>query len=386
MAFIRQGNQGYQMPNQLQSSGNELLGTGTMTGKKQETTSGQPGGWTNIQDYLGANAGDQTNINLAKQRTGEKITEGANKINEQVSNLTSLPTAQGYSQDQLQNILQTDNYDMAQQGLSQSQGMNALTALPTVDQEITGYAPIEEGVANVDPNKFSSVSSFIGDLAPSSPTYSSGQKAFDAMLLQGSPEFKTTFVPAMKQQYQDMYLNPLGEARTGRQGQRDQAQQGLTQAQQDWQAGIDSWLSNMGGALNSYYNRLRQMYPNSENTIQYSLGSNPTEQMENLQRAQQSAYPSFHRFNPPEYQGGYNTGVSAPEQDYLALRALQGLLGNYRDINSYNPNITYQGVPVNTTANNESDTPIGYTPYSGNMYDGFNNQPIYEPNYSVRVG
>lgn len=249
MAFIRQGNQGYQMPNQLQSGGNELLGTGTMTGKKQETTSGQPGGWTNIQDYLGANSGDQTNINLAKQRTGEKITEGANKINEQVSNLTSLPTAQGYSQDQLQNILQTDNYDMAQQGLSQSQGMNALTALPTVDQEITGYAPIEEGVANVDPNKFSSVSSFIGDLAPSSPTYSSGQKAFDAMLLQGSPEFKTTFVPEIKQQYQDMYLNPLSEARTGRQGQRDQAQQGLTQAQQDWQAGIDSWLGEQEQAV-----------------------------------------------------------------------------------------------------------------------------------------
>ena len=263
MAFIRQGNQGYQMPNQMQSGGNELLGTGTMTGKKQETTSGQPGGWTNIQDYLGANTGDQTNINLAKQRTGEKITEGANKIDEQVSSLTSLPTAQGYSQDQLQNILQTDNYDMAQQGLSQSQGMNALTALPTVDQEITGYAPIEEGVANVDPNKFSSVSSFIGNLAPSSPTYSSGQKAFDAMLLQGSPEFKTTFVPTMKQQYQDMYLNPLGEARTGRQGQRDQAQQGLTQAQQDWRGGIDSWLGEQEQAVadilgnqNTQYNQV----------------------------------------------------------------------------------------------------------------------------------
>ena len=110
MAFVRNKNQGIEIPKQQGSFASGMLGSDTATGKKQSTQAGTPSGWTNIQDYLGANVGDQTNINVAKQRTGEKVAKGASEVQKQASNLTALPTASSFNQESFNKALSEDKY------------------------------------------------------------------------------------------------------------------------------------------------------------------------------------------------------------------------------------------------------------------------------------
>lgn len=240
MAFLRKQSQGVETPEV--NTGGGMLGSSEATGKKQTSQAGLPGGWTNIQDYLTANQGDNTNINVAKQKTGEQINKGASTVAEQTSNLTTLPTANTFDQNKLNTALANDDYPVFQ-GVNQQALINQINQLPTAQNEISGYSPLETNMSNLKPNDFQSTMQFIGDLAPDSPSYSTGQKSFDTMLLQGNPEFRTSFVPETQAQYKSQYLTPLEQARTSREGAKKQAQSDITQAQESWKTGLQNYLT-----------------------------------------------------------------------------------------------------------------------------------------------
>jgi len=266
MAYLRKYSQGMEIPGY--NTGSALLGTGQQTGIAQPTDAGKPGGWTNIQDYLNANQGDNTNINTAKQQTQEKMQTGAGEVSKQQQNLSELPSAVPYSEDSLSKSLASDDYGSLSQNLSQSNAMNQYQMLPDVSQEISGYAPLEQQyntVANLEPNNFYKTMEFTGSLAPNQPNYSTGMKAFDTMLLQGSPEFRNEFIPQVKEQYQNQYLQPLEQARQDRTAQREAVLPQIEQAKQAWQQGLGDYITGQEGQIKNNLSDQQQHWSNMQN-------------------------------------------------------------------------------------------------------------------------
>jgi len=244
MAFVRKAGQAVQTPGY--QTGGKMLG-GAQTGSAQPATeAGSPGGWTNIQDYLSANQGDMTNVNTAKEQTASKIQEGAKSIQEQKATPIDLPKPTEYSAETTNKALADDDYGVFSQGLTQQNAQDQMSQLPSVQEQIYGNAPLEtriDEITNLDPSNFDKTMQFVGGLSQD-PNYSQGARAFDSMLLQGSPEFRQNFVPQTQQQYQELYKQPLQAARDERQQFQDtQGAQAISGAQQGWQTGINDWLS-----------------------------------------------------------------------------------------------------------------------------------------------
>lgn len=346
MAFIRKQGQGVQMNEPAYPVSGGMLGSGEATGKKQSTDAGQPGGWTNIQDYLTANKSDQTNLNMAKQKSQEKIQQGASNIATQTQNLTALPTANTYDRSKINEALASDQYDILSKGLSQQEARNQLSALPTVEQEIAGYAPIEQGVANVNPQDFQSSMEFIGSLAPQSPNYSAGQQSFDTMLLQGSPEFRTSFVPTMKEQYKTSYEEPLKQAREARTTARTNALAPIEQAGQDWRSGIQGYLGEETGKIQTAAQKQQQHYTNMQNdanmdinqriaAFTQSTGQAPSNEMITLwNKAKTDATRWLQNAQAPTQETAVNEYLAQPGdqtkmQDLIALYNTLGITPEY---------------------------------------------------------
>lgn len=249
MAYIRQAGQAVQVPGY--QTGGGMLGGSPTSSIAQPTDAGKPGGWTNIQDYLNANRGDRTNINTAKTQTAGKIQEGAKSIQEQKENVSPLPQAVQYSAEATNQALDKDDYGVFSQGLSQQPAVDQMRLIPTAEQEIYGNAPLESRVneiTNLDPTNFNKTMQFVGGLSDA-PGYSTGMKAFDAMLLQGSPEFRQGFVPQVQEQYKTLYQQPLEQARQERTGQISDAQKAIEAAQSGWKEGISDWLGTEDQAI-----------------------------------------------------------------------------------------------------------------------------------------
>jgi hypothetical protein len=350
MAFVRNKNQGIEIPKQQGSFASGMLGSDTATGKKQSTQAGTPGGWTNIQDYLGANVGDQTNINVAKQRTGEKVAKGASEVQKQASNLTALPTASSFNQESFNKALSEDKYSDIGSGINQQQSLNQLSQLPT--NEISGYAPLENEISSLNPTDFKSTMQFVGGLADSSPTYSAGQQAFDTMLLQGNEDFRSNFIPQVKQQYQQQYQQPLEQARTAREQAKKQAQQDITAGQESWKKGVQDFLTAQETEIKNRLSAQQKDYQKVQNAANIDVQKNIAdykastgqEPPANLVRAWESAKKQA-TSRMAEFEGGQflkpseNTALNeylgrqtdtTRMQDMQALYSMLGLTPKYQ--------------------------------------------------------
>jgi hypothetical protein len=257
MAYLRKYSQGMEIPGY--NTGSALLGTG-QTGMAQPTDAGKPGGWTNIQDYLNANQGDTTNINTAKQQTQEKMQKGAGEVQKQKEGLTALPEATPYDANAYNTAYAAHDPTQIQEGFNSSYGnLSTYQNLPDVSQELPGYAPLEQQYSKIQsPNDFYKTMEFTGSLVPNQPNYTTGMQAFDTMLLQGSPEFRTSFVPQLQEQYQTQYEQPLEHLRDQRMQDRQAGQQAAQEAAQGWETNTRSNLEQERAALEALVSGLNE--------------------------------------------------------------------------------------------------------------------------------
>ena len=115
---------------------------------------------------------------------------------------------------------------------------------------------------------------FVGGLADSSPTYSSGQQAFDTMLLQGNEDFRSNFIPQVKQQYQQQYQQPLEQARTAREQAKKQAQQDITAGQESWKKGVQDFLTAQETEIKNRLSAQQKDYQKVQNAANIDVQKN----------------------------------------------------------------------------------------------------------------
>lgn len=232
-----------------QGTDNKQLGTGGMTGGAAPGqtggtagASGQPSGFTNIQDYMRANAGDTTNQNYLNTKTDEKLGALKNTLSQEQSNLAGTITQKPEANNEnLRNILDKNDYTSAYNYVSPQ------TFTPT-SQELTDPNASDTGkkISGLQGN-IPSIMDYIGSLKPISQSYTPGMSTFDEMLLGGDKEFAKNFADAKKSQYQSDVVNPYQEAFASREKEKS-----------DYNASTDQWK----GKINEYLGQQKKTVDN----------------------------------------------------------------------------------------------------------------------------
>ena len=214
---------------------NKTLGGGEMTGDTEAqgganqintSTSGTPGGFTNIQDYMGANKGDTTNQNYLNTKADEQINNAVGQMNTAVSALSPINT-QAASIQGLNDLLNQNDYTKAREYATTP------NFTPTA-QELPDIANPTSNLKGTLPD----VMSYIGEIKPQSQQYTGGMQKFDEMLLGADPTFPGQFAANKQQQYETQVEDPYGAAKAAREGQKAQA----TQNAADWKTQMQNYL------------------------------------------------------------------------------------------------------------------------------------------------
>lgn len=288
------------------------------------TSAGDSQGWYNIQDFLGANKGDTTGQRIASSALGKEIEAGKSNLQNQISNLSPLQTAQTGD---LNALLEADDY--AQIGNIYNQQYQSPSA--------PEFNPItSSSVEALQPNQFNTIADFIGGVQKKGSTYTPGMQKMDELLMRGDKDFAQNFAQQAKDKYASEINNPYQEAVANREKAQQGAKQNIESARQDWQSQVADWTGQAGRNLNNYYNELRRMYPSGSGNIIYPYSTNINQRLENERIARQGAYP--------QYEGssgvGYTNNLPGSNlADYNQLIAMFPSLGN--PIPEYNPNLTF---------------------------------------------
>lgn len=260
-----------------QGTDNKQLGTGGMTGGAApgqtggtSGAAGQPSGFTNIQDYMKANAGDTTNQNYLNTKTDEKIGEQKNILTGNIGNAPTIqqnpmPVAnQPYSPSgfslavthpstpgSINSLMETNDYDKARQ----------YGTMPT-DNYNLGQG-ITDPTGNLN-GTLSSVMDYMGGMKPISQSYTPGMATFDEMLLSGDKQFPSQFSEKAKGKYQTEVANPLKTAKDTRSNQLKTA----TDTTNAWRTQMANYLGSedptKDTAENTMWDRYRETLANQQ--------------------------------------------------------------------------------------------------------------------------
>jgi hypothetical protein len=229
--------------NKIQKQSNDkMMGTGGLTGNAEgggnsatqpvnQSTAGNSGGFTNIQDYMNANKGNQTNQNYLNNKADTQISNQANLLNTNVGSLSAINQNPAASQQGVQDLLGKNNYETARNYATNPNFKATAEELP--DMYSGAYNPTSKLTGNL-----SSVMDYIGEIKPPSQQYTPGMQKFDEMILGGDKDFAKNFATNKQQRYKSQVEDPYGAATAARETQKGQAKQNV----EDWRTQFKTYL------------------------------------------------------------------------------------------------------------------------------------------------
>jgi hypothetical protein len=221
---------------------------GFIGGGDTPTTAGDSQGWYNIQDFLGANKGDTTGQRIAGSALDKEIEAGKSNLQNQISNLSPLQTAQTGD---LNALLEADDY--SQIGNIYNQQYQSPSA--------PEFNPItSSSVEALQPNQFNTITDFIGGVQKNNSTYTPGMQKMDELLMRGDTDFAQNFAQQAKDKYASEINNPYQEAVANREKAQQGAKQNIESARQDWQSQVADWTGQAGRDIESTLTRQRSDY------------------------------------------------------------------------------------------------------------------------------
>lgn len=261
VAYIKRTNIG--IPEQ---SGTQMLGSGTVSNapETQQTAAGSPSGWTNIQDYLGANK--QTPViqgQLEGQLQGD-VKKAAEATKANMVEPTRVQSTK-YNQDTLNEYLKNDQYDKLRENTTQAYKPQTINN-PSVTSEAT----------KVDPQSFQSIMSYFEPQTQG--TYTGGEKKLDELFLRGAGggQAAGNIVKEAQQQYNTDVVKPAEEWVK----QQNVAEEGLsknyTGAATSWEKALNDFLVGQNQGLDKEYNRQENLYTDLKNNPRYNVSTTPT--------------------------------------------------------------------------------------------------------------
>jgi len=224
---------------------NKQLGTGGMTGGAAPGqtggtagASGQPSGFTNIQDYMGANAGDKTNQNYLNTTADKQIGGKEQSLNSNIASLTAINQNPAASQSGLSDILNKNDYTTAKNYASTP------TFTPTANELPDTYSGENDPTQKLQ-GTLTSVMDYMGGVKPVSQSYTPGMAKFDEMLLAGDKQFPGQFAENKKADYKTKVADKYSSAVTGREGEKKQA----TDTTNAWRTQMSDYLGGRKGDI-----------------------------------------------------------------------------------------------------------------------------------------
>jgi len=201
---------------------NNQLGTGGMTGGASpgqtggatgaKSDAGTPGGFTNIQDYMRANAGDTTNQNYLNTTADKQIGNAKGQMDTTVGGLSAINQNPTANLENMNDILANNKYTDA------ANYAKTPTFTPT-NQELPSIADPTAGLQGTLP----SVMDYIGAIKPISQSYTPGMAGFDEMLLAGDKAFPGQFAESKKGAFKSQVADPYAAKIAEREDEKKQA-------------------------------------------------------------------------------------------------------------------------------------------------------------------
>ena len=367
MAYVRSPNETWQKkPGEssgLYSEGGSGVAGGTssaVSNQQNNSKAGNAAGWYNIQDFLGANKGNQTLQNQIKN-TGNQYIENANtEAQSQIDEYNSYerPEVQAFDP----NNLKVGGFDeqTVQKGLNQDYDpFDVKSAMGLSQSTMNPYNNIQSGSVQ-------SLTDFNKQGMKPNAQYTGGMQSMDNALLGSDYDFVNNYGDQFKSDFENQALNPFNEQLDSfalSEANRDKA---FEDAQSSWRGGLQNWLTGQNSAVDSTYNKLTKQYTDATTADPRSFVDDETLGYYDAQKAGNAEYgtdlfiPEFSDYI--RQTGGSEFG---PTRNNAAFDALGGREG----IDYYNALSSLYGDATAGSAN-----PWDTSSYSGAQWTA----PTYE--------
>ena len=233
--------------------GGGMIGSGQGVGgatAPNDTTAGQAGGWSNIQDFLGANTGTPKVQGMIEQKGKQQLGTAAKAGETARSGVSEIPSIQAFTPQAFQSALAANDYGQIRTGAGGQytpfQGMtgeNRGAAL--AGQELpTQTNPFE----NIQPG-VESIMNYFGQLERPSSQYTPGMSKMDEMLLRGQKDFVKDYPGELKEQFKGQVTDPMQAGREARALAHEGGALAAGTEGERWKGGINDYLQGEQGRL-----------------------------------------------------------------------------------------------------------------------------------------
>jgi len=233
--------------------GGQGLGGATPASNK---TSGEPGGWTNIQDFLNANTGTPKVQGKIEQKGTQQLGAAATAGETARNELSAIPSTQAFTPEAFQSALAANDYNQVQSGLDNTYTpFQGLTGDDRGAQVAAGELPtMQNPFENVQPGA-ESIMNYFGQLERPSSQYTPGMSKMDEMLLRGQKDFVKNYPGQLNEQFQNQVRTPMEEGRTARANEYEAGATAAGAEGDKWKAGVNEYL---GAQDLDYQNKYEQ--------------------------------------------------------------------------------------------------------------------------------
>lgn len=264
------------MPYGYGGQGGMIGGGQGVGGSAPASEAGRPGGWFNIQEFLGANVGVPKIQERLQQKGGEQLRTAAETAKEARTGLAE-PSIQAFTQDAFNRAMGSQPTGTGFSIAPWSPGSIDVPGTPTpgspdyakLRQAVSGqYSPFQ-GLTGTPQEKAAIVAGqelptqtnpfarlqpgaaglmdYFGQVEKPNAQYTPGMSLMDEMLLRGQKEFVKKYPEQLQEQYKAQVTDPTEAARSGREKAHLGAYQSTQTAAKAWQDAIQNYLSGMYG-------------------------------------------------------------------------------------------------------------------------------------------
>lgn len=220
----------------------------------QRSSAGNAGTWTNLMDVVKANDINRVS-NQLNTAAENKIQKGTKSVQEEISNMPALPTANTYTSTSYKNL--------ASGGFDPNE-LNQIRGYMGQGEQAKNVGTYEKK-ADLTTNPFKdfdtsskdkyTIDTIQGIFGKPTGSYSKGMGLLDELLYSNTPGWKDLGTK-LNEQWQSNVVNPYTEATANRSAREVEARDALKQAQKSWIEGVTGESKAVDDRLEALYNDL----------------------------------------------------------------------------------------------------------------------------------
>lgn len=242
MAFVRSPNEKWQKDRPggsnlySEGAGGVAGGSGAVSNQSNNTSAGNAAGWYNIQDFLGANKGNQTMQNQIRDTGNQFVDQGKENMASEAAEYEGYERPELYDFDR--GSLESTDIGAAQRGLGQDYDPFDVEGAINLSSDV--LSPYE----NIQSGSVQSLTDFNKQGMKPNAQYTGGMQMMDNALLGSDYDFVNNYGNEFKSQFENEVINPFSEQKDNwmkAEADRDQA---FDAAQANWATGIQDYLGN----------------------------------------------------------------------------------------------------------------------------------------------